>query len=88
MDFKEKPASKRVRILLLVLLWIPGVLFLWGMWIMSPWLAVPLALAGMWGTWDYLNRGDFFSDVERFGRQGEFLPQALNKDAGKHRHIK
>ena len=64
MDFKDKAPSRRVRLFYLVLLWIPGGLFIWGLWIMAWGLAVPFMLVGLWGTWDYLQRGDFFGDMD------------------------
>ena len=65
MDWKPKPPSRRTRIFYLVLLWIPGALFVGFMWVAAWWVALPLLLIGLWGTRDYLRRGDMFGPVDK-----------------------
>ena len=74
MDSTDKAPSKRVRVLYLILIWIPGGFFIWGLWILAWLLGVVFLLVGLWGSWDYLKQGDLFGDVDdAVGKTGEVV---------------
>ncbi len=61
----EKSLSKRGRIIATVVFWLlVGIPVLAVMWVWSFWLALVVLPFGVWATWDYLKRGDMFSQVD------------------------
>ena len=61
----EKPLSKRGRIIAIVVAWlVAGIPVLVFFWLVNVWLALVALLLGGWATWDYLKRGDMFSQLD------------------------
>ena len=61
----EKPLSKRGRIIAIVAVWLlVGIPVLVFFWMVNIWLALVALLLGGWATWDYLKRGDMFSQID------------------------
>jgi len=61
----EKPISERTRVVIIVALWLfVGVPLFVGMWFWMGWWVLLLVAAAVWGTVDYVRRGDFFTSVD------------------------
>lgn len=80
MPYEEKPASKRTRLVWIVLGWILGVPFIVAMWLMLGWVSLILLAGMVWGTWDYYRKGDMFGAVDGIGREGALVPEAFRED--------
>ena len=61
----EKPLSKRGRIIAIVVFWlVVGIPVLLLLWMGNIWLALAALPFGIWATWDYLKRGDMYSQID------------------------
>ena len=81
----EKPLSKRGRITATIVFWLVGGLpILVMLWLVNIWLAVVALAFGLWATWDYLKKGDMFSQVDHgmshHVRTGEDAKSRFGKD--------
>ena len=81
----EKPLSKRGRIIATVAFWlVVGLPVLALFWTVNVWLAVVALPFGLWATWDYLKKGDMFSQVDHaishHVRTGEDAKNRFGKD--------
>lgn len=76
MPYEEKPASRRARVVRLVLAWIIGIPLTIVMWLWFSWVSL-IILAGMvWASWDYYRKGDMTGSVDR-GLKGVFRGEAF-----------
>lgn len=81
----EKPLSKRGRVIATVAFWlVVGLPVLAVLWMANVWSVVVALPLGLWATWDYLKRGDMFSQVDHAGshhvRTGEDAKNRLGND--------
>ena len=61
----EKPISPRTRLILVVILWVVvGIPVFAALWMWTGWWSLLLLAAAVWATWDYLKRGDMFSQID------------------------
>ena len=81
----ERPLTARGRIIAIIVFWlIVGFPVLVLLWMWNIWLAVVALPFGLWATWDYLKRGDMFSQVDHgishHVRTGEDAKSRFRKD--------
>lgn len=75
----EQPISKRTRVVMVVLSWVViGIPLFVGLWFWFGWWALILLAGAVWATFDYMKRGDMYSQVDhgvshhiRTGEDGE-----------------
>ena len=82
----ERVASKRTRIVYLILAWIPGAALVWALALMLRWGVVLFLIPMLWASWDYVRKGAGYEAVEGFSRVGAWLPGAWREDADRRRH--
>ena len=61
----EKPTTKKMRIGVLAIVWLPGIALPIGLWFWFGWWVLILAAVGVWASADYLRRGDQTGHVDR-----------------------
>lgn len=81
----EKPLSKRGRIIAIVVFWlVVGIPVLVLLWMGNIWLALAALPFAIWASWDYLKRGDMFSQIDHavshHVRTGEEAKNRFGKD--------
>jgi hypothetical protein len=78
--YEEKPPSRTLRTVYLILAWIPvGFVFV-VLWFWMSWWFLLALIPALWATWDYWRRGDGFSSLDAVSRIGAFLPGAWRSD--------
>ena len=77
---EEKPTSRRVRLVYIILAWIPVGGMLYAMWFLMGWWFLSLVVPAVWATWDYWRKGEMFEAVDGISREGAFVPEAFRED--------
>lgn len=81
MPYEEKPASRRQRLIWIVLAWIPGAFLATLLWLTMGWVSLIVIGPALWATWDYYRKGEMFEAIDAANREGRFVPGAWEKDA-------
>lgn len=77
---EERPLTRRQRLLVLALVWVVGVPFSVGLWLVLRWIGVAIVAGAVWASWDYYRRGGMIDSVDRVGRAGRFLTDAFDDE--------
>ena len=90
MSGDAQPLSRRARIMLSVIIWLPLSLMLLGFFLWAWWFGALMTAIAMWLTYDYIRRGDMAGHVERTlssgaGLFGQGATHVLGHDEKKER---
>lgn len=82
MAYRERPTTRRTRIVLSVIMWVlVGVPMMLGFWNWFGWWSLLLLAGGIWLTKDYIKQGDMFGTVDNVVKtQVEVFKRPDDKD--------